>query len=137
MTAAAKGETTNRGEMLYAPSTMSKRVEGPRTTMPRNGGGMGINEDIESGRWSRCPDNPFTKSPIPPSGTAGLKDSHILNSNAMPKGGDVESGGDSIRAPEALPSFEELSRWRISRGTVTKMARLATAVRGISGENRS
>lgn len=164
MAAGAKREPANRGRTPYAPSTISKRVDGPRTVTPGNGGeggdgggGMGINEDVESGRWPRRPgrpghfggNNPFAKSSISPSGSAGLKDGHhpfptfrgeeikggqILDCNTMPKGGDAESGGDGIRAPEALPLFEELSRWRISRGTVSKMARLATAVRVINGE---
>lgn len=39
------------------------------------------------------------------------------------------SGSEEIRAQEPPPSFDELSRWKVSRGSVAKMAWLAGEVR--------
>lgn len=41
-----------------------------------------------------------------------------------------DSGGDSIdKAPSLLPVFDELSRWKVTRGSVSRMVRLAGEVR--------
>lgn len=58
----------------------------------------------------------------------GGRKHRLRGATARGKGDPGEGGGDMERGAAPLPAFDELSRWKVTRGSVPKMVRLAGEV---------